>query len=273
MKDNRGLETVGALLLIGVGLILLLGNLGAWPNLGALAWSTLLLAGGALFVAAFLQDRSRWWALIPGSALVGAGGGTLLGGVLLWPSAVATGVAFASLAAGFGGVYLVQRRSNWWALIPAAALLLLALVIGLSAVIGELSGMVFFLGLGLAFVVVYWAEIDGRRHHWWALIPAGALFSLALVILLATLGLAALSASALFLGLGLTFGLLYLLRGPERPLDWAWIPALALLGFGVFVLAVSGDPRSAGIIVALALIVGGLLLALRPTAQRRRRLE
>jgi hypothetical protein len=167
----------------------------------------------------------------------------------------------------------VRRRENWWALIPAAVTLLLAVIILLGAVMGELAGMALFLGIGLAFVGVYFAEIDGRRYHWWALIPAGALFSLAAVVLLAVLHLDALAGSALFLGLSLTFAVLYWLRGPGRPLDWAWIPSLALLAFGLFVLAVAGGPRSAGIVTALALIVGGLALALRPWRRPRRRLE
>jgi hypothetical protein len=273
VKDNRWIEAIGALFLIGAGMIFLLDNLGLLPNLQPLAWASLLLGGGLLFLIAFLFDRSQWWTVIAGFALVGAGAAALAAGVLHLPGEVAAGAVFGSLAAGFAGAYLAQRRENWWALIPAGATLLLALVTLLGAVMGELAGMVFFLGIGLAFVGVYFAEIDGRRHHWWALIPAGALFSLAVVVLLATLHLDALAGSALFLGLSLTFGVLYLLRGPERPLDWAWIPALALLGFGLFVMAAAGDPRSAGIVAALALIVGGLALALRPSPRHRRRLE
>lgn len=262
---NRWAEAIGAFLLIGAGIIFLLQNLGLVPNLGALPWAGLFLGGGALFLLAFAVDRSQWWPLIPGSALVGLGLTILLGATFaagrLSGGELAGAALFVSVAAGFAGVYAYDRRRNWWALIPAGATGLLSLVILTSAIgSGELGGAVFFLGLGLIFAALYFVEIEGRRHNWWALIPAGALFSLAAVVLLSSVGDGTLAGGALFFGLGLTFGLLYLMRGPERPLGWAWIPALVLLGMGVLIVAVSGDTLFARISLPLAMIVAGLLL-------------
>ncbi|HOG46363.1 MAG TPA: hypothetical protein PLB78_06930, partial [Anaerolineae bacterium] len=135
-------------------------------------------------------------------------------------------------------------------------------------------GAVFFLGLGLVFAALYFAEIDGKRHNWWTLIPAGALFSLAAVIVLSGLGAEELAGAALFLGLGVTFGVLYLLRSPERPLDWAWIPSLALLGFGALVLFVAGDSLVARAFWPLALIAAGVvLLVMNMRRSKKGRLE
>ena len=262
---NRWAEAIAALLLIGTGAICLLQNLGLMPNLAPLLWAGLFLGDGALFLLAFAVDRRQWWPLIPGTALIGVGLAILLGatftGLALEGGPLAGVALFVSVAAGFVGVYAYDRRRNWWALIPAAATGLLALVI-LSSLAGggDLSGAVLFLGLGAVFAALYFVEIGGRRHNWWTLIPAGALLSLAAVVILGSLGAEAAAAGALFLGLGLTFGVLYLMRGPERPLGWAWIPALALLGFGMFVMALAGGTLYARLFWPLALMVAGLVL-------------
>lgn len=264
MKQKRWLESIGALFLIGAGLIFLLDNLGLAPGWQPLLWSLLLVGSAALFLLAFSLERSQWWPLIVGFAMLGAGGAGLLDRLLHLPGGVTGAVFFASLAAGFGGVYLVERRVHWWALIPGGVMAILAAVTLLSAAVrGEIVAAGFFVGLGLVFVGLYFAEIDGQRHNWWALIPAGALLSLAAVIILSIYASGGLAGSALFLGLGLTFGALYLMRGPGRPLEWAWIPSLALLGFGAFILLASGDLAYAGLILPLALIVLGLLLLAR----------
>ncbi len=279
MKPNRWAEVVGALLLVGAGAVFLLQNLGLALDLGQWLWAGLFLAGGILFLLTFAFNRSQWWPLIPGSALVGTGLSILLGATFTGVGLVAGGPAggalagaalFLSMAIGFGGVYLYDRRQNWWAIIPGGATLLLALVVVVGTLgRGELAGVALFLGLGLVFIVLYFAEIDGKRHNWWALIPAGALLSLAAVVALSTLGADSLAGAALFLGLGLTFGALYLLRGPERPLEWAWIPAVALLGFGGFILFFTGDTVYARIFWPLALIAAGLVLFVVNLRRRR----
>jgi len=258
-------EGIAAVLLVGAGAILLLHNLGLLGLLSPLLWAGLFLGGGALFLFAFLVDRTQWWPLIPSSALVGLGATILLGatcsGQALQGGPMAGAALFACIAAGFLGVYAYDRRRNWWALIPAGATAALVLVIlAAAAHQGELAGAVLFLGIGTIFLVLYFVEIGGQRHNWWTLIPAGALFSLAAVIVLSAFGAGAAAASALFLGLGLTFGVLYLMRGPERPLGWAWIPAVALLGFGAFVLLISSQGLWARLVWPLMLVVAGLVL-------------
>ncbi len=265
MKANRWLEVVGALCLIGVGALFLLQNLGLVGGLSSLVWGVPFLAAGVLFLLGFAQDRSQWWPLIPGFALLGVGLAILLGGTFanfgLQGGPLAGAAFFASLAVGFACVYLVDRRANWWAVIPGGVVLALTALVLLSTVLeGAWGGAVFFLGLGAVFAALYFVEIDGRRHNWWTLIPAGALLSLAAVVVLSSLGVEELAGAALFLGLGLTFGLLYLMRGPERPLGWAWIPAVALLGFGGVILLVAGDTLVARLFWPLALVIAGLVL-------------
>jgi hypothetical protein len=264
MKQMRWIENIGALFLIGAGLIFLLDNLGIALGWQPLLWAVLLMGSGALFLLAFAMERGQWWPLIVGFAMLGAGASSLLSQVLHLAGGVAGAAFFASVAVGFAGVYLVRRRDNWWALIPAGVMAILAVVTLLSAAVpGQVVVAGFFIGLGLIFGGLYFAEIDGQRHNWWALIPAGALLSLAAVIILSVHASGGVAGSALFLGLGLTFGALYLIRGPDRPLGWAWIPSVALLGFGLFVLAVSGEVAFGSLILPLALIAAGLVLMVR----------
>ncbi|MCW5876358.1 MAG: hypothetical protein KIS85_05680 [Anaerolineales bacterium] len=102
------------------------------------------------------------------------------------------------------------------------------------APIGEALGGAIFLGaIGAAFVLVYRRE----PNNWWALIPAGVMFSLASISLLndLRLDLPFDTGGLLFIGIGLTFLLISRLRSAGEGLGWAVFPAIALLLFGLFV--------------------------------------
>lgn len=76
MAEGKSRWPLGmALLLLGV--LLLLQNLGV--AIGRVLLGLVFLGGGVGFVAAFLQDRALWWALIPGLGLGGLGLALLLG--------------------------------------------------------------------------------------------------------------------------------------------------------------------------------------------------
>lgn len=264
MSQSRTIQVVGALLLILVGVLALLDQFQIAAGLSSIVWGVLFLGGGAALLVGYAADRSQWWPLIPGFGLVGLGLLVLLTTLKLVSGEVGAALFFLSLTVGFGAVYLVRRRENWWAIIPGGALALLALMILVASTgRGELGAAVFFLGLGLAFVAVYFAEIDGHRQNWWALIPAGALLSLALVILLASLGSGAAAGASLFVGMGATFGVLYLMRSADRPLGWARYPAVACLVFGAFVFVVAGGFPYAWVLWPAALIGAGLWLLFR----------
>ncbi len=263
MRHNRWIQIVGALFLIGAGIIFMLQNLEILPNLASLFWALLLIAGGVFFLGAFFLGRAHWWTLIVAGGMGGAGLTTLLA-TLGAPGEVAAALLFICLGGAFAGIYLLDRRLNWWAIIPGGAMAALALGLLLAGLAGgEAFAVVFFLGLGVVFIALYFAPIAGRRRNWWAIIPAGALLSLALVVLFSSVGDGSLAGSMLFLGLGATFGVLYLMRGPEQHTGWAWIPAAALLVFGAFILFVSGAVAYGGIFWSLVLIILGLFLIYR----------
>jgi hypothetical protein len=87
----------------------------------------------------------------------------------------AGGLFLALLGAGFATVY-VSNKTRWWALIPAGALLTLALIAWLSAIRPGLDmGWLFFLGIAITFAVLF--LVSKKR---WAIYPA--LGSLVLVL-------------------------------------------------------------------------------------------
>ena len=180
------------------------------------------------FGAAYLLDRSKnWWALIPGGVML------FLALVLLMADNVRgewIGSMFLFMISfPFLIVYLNNRETNWWALIPGGVLLFLSLIVALStSVDGEWIGALFLFGIALSFFVVY---LNNRTRNWWALIPAGVMFFLSLIVVLST-SVRGEWIGALFLfAVGLSFLVVYL---NNRARQWALLVAYIL-----FVLSVA----------------------------------
>ncbi len=173
--------------LTAVGVIFLLQNLGVFGAATATVWALLFGSGGIAFLSIVAQNRARWWALIPGAALLSLG--LLIGLTVFAPALGAAwgGTLFlGGLGIGFLGIYLL-RRDFWWALIPGGALLTLAVIAGLGApYAGPLVGATLFFGLALTFVLVSLAPPGAPRR--WALLPADALLVLAILTMFGTPG-------------------------------------------------------------------------------------
>jgi hypothetical protein len=191
-------------LLVTVGTLALVGNLGWVFNPSGTLWGLAFLLLGGLFLFTFYLARERWWALIPGFTLLGLGSVILLGGAT-WSGALFLG----AIGAGFLAVFWADRR-HWWAIIPGGTLLTLALVARGDADNSAASGGLFFLGLALTFLVVYLLPGDGGNRHRWAMYPAFALLALA----------------------GLAGGWF---DGLARVWNYVW--ALALVGVGLYMLS------------------------------------
>lgn len=198
-------------------------------NLNAL-WGLLLIGLGILYL---LQNF-----------------GVLDGLEFIWPVLfVVAGVAFLFV--------FFTNRAHWWALIPGFTLLGLAATAGsqllLSEFPGEWSGAIFLGAIGLSFWAVYLA----RRENWWAIIPGGVLLTLATVTgvsdIMAEMG----TGSVFFLGLAVTFALVFL----ATHMRWALIPAAALAVMGV--LLIIGLENLINFIWPIALILAGLFLIIR----------
>ncbi|MFU8774070.1 MAG: LiaF transmembrane domain-containing protein [Anaerolineales bacterium] len=172
------------LILIGGGLLLLLSNLGI-IEITAPIWSLVFLVASIGFLSVFISERENWWALIPGMVLLALAAITYLNFAYPEIRGELTGVIIlGSIGLSFIFVYLVNRE-NWWAIIPAGVMLTIAAVAGLSNIIsGFDTGGIFFLGLGLTFLIV--AVLPSHRGELrWAFIPGGILTMMGLLILVA----------------------------------------------------------------------------------------
>ncbi len=159
-------------------------------------------------------------------------------GFLVWNlgilAAVQTTVAlilmasFALLGLAFVFSYL-NKRSDWWRLIPAFTLLAVAAVIFLSTrgVATPWVAAALLSGIALAFVVIYASD---REERWWALIPFGSVMVMVVVILLGARPdtSTALLGAVLFGGMGLVFFLIYALARDRQRFGWALVPTAAL---------------------------------------------
>jgi hypothetical protein len=131
------------------------------------------------FVAAYLTDRSRnWWALIPGGIIfflalttlvVDSTRGEWIGTLFL-----------AMLALSFLVVYL-NNRVRTWALLVAYILAVLSIAPAMASVGSRTAayyGSVFLFAVALPFFILYFRSVS----NWWAIIPAGVLTVLALIV-------------------------------------------------------------------------------------------
>jgi hypothetical protein len=224
---------------------------------GTLIGALFLYAIAAPFLVVYLLNRSRWWALIPAWVMF------ILGTITLLSESVTGNLIGAlflyAVAVPFLVVYLWDRTRRW-ALIPALAVGLVGTIPLLASVVGgDWMGAAVMLLFGLPFFYVYfrWPE------NWWALIPAGVFASIGVVVILGILlpdqpFTQPLLNGLLLLGLGLTFGALWLQR-KTQPTVWARYPAIGLLA-AALVAGLSGG--NTNIIWAAALLAGGIVLVL-----------
>lgn len=209
------------------------------------------------------------WNILWGVLMV-VGGGLLLLEAL---GVSVTGPVWSVLFAVAGVAFLyafVASRENWWAAIPAGALLGLTALIAWSeftSLSDDWGASLFLGGIGTGF----WAVYLRSRERWWAIIPGGALLTIALVTgLSSTVGGMAISA-VFFLGLALTFALLAVLPTEEGQMRWPVIPAavLGVLG-GLFAIGAAEVLNALNYLWPAALIAGGLYLIFHAFGSGRR---
>ena len=167
----------------------------------------------------------------------------------------------------FAGLYR-QNRTQWW--FGFVALLLAGLTLAnlldlLVPAIGNLVGGAIFLGMiGVGFLVAY----SRNKSSWWAIIPAGVMFSLAAVSIADALPekLPFDEGGLLFLGIGLTFLVLSFVTVNGERLSWGIFPAIVLIGFGLFVAL--GQAAAWNIIWPSLLILFGLYFLVNSLLRR-----
>jgi hypothetical protein len=114
--------------------------------------------------------------------------------------------------------------------------------------------------IGVSFWIIYLT----RRDFWWAVIPGGVLITVALIAGLGDTLPEQMTPAILFLGLALTFLLVFLLPTPAGRMKWAWIPAAVLAVLGIaFLASMGGMVTLLAVAGPLALIVFGVVLLWR----------
>jgi hypothetical protein len=211
------------------------------------------------------------------SEAVGWGIFLLLAGIFLLlknlgvfgPWAEAAWAALYALA-GLGFlVWFFMGTENWWRAIPAFTLL--GIGGGLFLAWRNPTWADYGPSLALAGIALgFWAVLIVRREQWWALVPAGALTTVA--ILLALWGQLALAGrmAVLLVGMGLTWLLLYALRYNQGDTRWASVPAGALLLLGgVTLIGALPMPVVVRNWWPIALVVAGLVAVIGGLATRK----
>lgn len=179
-------------------------------------------------------------------------------------------MAFGVLLALAGGALLavaVRRQEHrWWAAIAGAALVGLGVLsitdALLPGVVHAWTSVVVLGTIGVAFLVGY--AITPAR--WWAIIPGGAMLTLAVVSGTEPYLPGDLQGAELLIGLALTFVAVAL--APPNPNDrrWAWIVAAVFAFLGLAALASSSAGRFIWPAVIIALGVALLVRAARRPA-------
>lgn len=207
------------------------------------------------------DNKQLWW----GALLIALGGFFLLqvSGILGALSDLFWSLAFGAAGATFLYIFLTGSNTRWWAAIPGFTLLGLAATVFYSRfappMLSGMTGAIFLGSIGAGFLAIFVTNL----RQWWAIIPGGALFSVAGVAAIDALPFRFINpASVLFIGLSVTFGVLGLLSTYlGQNLRWAYIPAAILLVLGLVV--VTPFVGALAWLLPLALIGAGAYLILR----------
>lgn len=211
------------------------------------------------------------WRIIVGIVVIVIGGLALLQstdllkiGDSVWDIIIPAGF----LAGGAAFLYvLIADKRSWWAGIPGFTLVGLSILIALSTFFPDfgttgLPAAIFLAFIGVSFWVIYLIN----REHWWAIIPGGVLFSVAALVALS--GAVKNPVFALFVGLGVTFGLVALLPGGVGDRKWAWIPAAVLFILGLLFMFTSEGIMK--YIPAALMVVAGIVLIVLSLVRRKK---
>ncbi len=259
-----------ACIFAGITLTVLLTQITPAPQ-GGWIGAPFLLSIAVPFLVVYLRDRAKnEWALIPTFALAAI---SLIAAVAdtLQGEMVGT-LTLLLIALPFLFVYL-RSRTRLWALIVFGVLAVISLIPVLSAGVNQefVGSAVMFLFAAAFFVVFF----TGVQQRWWALIPAGIFTTLGVVALLTPASMVEIlggepfagqvTGAVFFLGLGLTFLVLWLRRA-ITPTAWAIYPAAVagVLALATFFVGQAGYDATLPIIL---IAVGALVLY---TAFRRR---
>ncbi len=264
MKSKKGNIPLG-LALIGAGGLFLAQTLGLLDAFAPSAWTLIFLGAGFLFLAGyFTEGVSAWGWLFPATIFMG-----IAATIFMADRGIGDAIVAAPVIAGVGlpflAAYLVNRKANWWALIPAWSMFVVMLILVFADYApGEAIAALVLFGVAAPFFLVFFLSIP----NWWAMIPAGILTSIGVMILLTGIegvfSQGTFAVGVMFLGWAVTFGVLWL-RRHISPTDWAKYPTIPLAIIGLGFLVFTDGVEYLG---AILLILGGGYLLLRGFTQK-----
>jgi len=181
MKKLLGSRIFWGIAVIIGGVMALLDNLNV-IDFGEVFWGILAFLGAIFFLSIYPQNRSHWWALVPGISLIGIGLTILVNWLVpefgeVWGGAILLG----GIGLSFFFLYLVDHQ-NWWAVIPAGIMISIGIAAGIEQTYGDRFGLgIFFLGMGLTFALLPLLPTPPGKMGWaWAtaliLAALGAIF-------------------------------------------------------------------------------------------------
>ncbi|NIA30492.1 MAG: hypothetical protein GWP06_11350 [Actinobacteria bacterium] len=157
---------------------------------------------------------------------------------------------------------LYQKKRVWWPLLLALFFACIGVVLVIQNFVyvpDNIIGAAFFWCGAVVFAYLY---VKNKRR-WWALLSAGTCVTLGTIVLIDAFHLLSGDQDGVvfFLGLGLSFMLLYLQRNSENKLDWAIYPGAASLLLALFLYFQNVDWMSGDYFLPIVLIlVGGFLI-------------
>lgn len=225
---------IGVVLLLAGGLVLA-QNLGWIAGFSLDAWFVILGALSVIFFGVYaLGGRNEWGWLFPAFILAGTAAAIALARLGLSDSVVAAPVLL-GCCLPFLAVFLLDRRGNWWALIPFWVLLVITLILFVADFLpGDVVAFIILISIAVPFLVIYLLD----RSQRWALIPAFVLAAISLIPLLSSAAAGEYIGAYVMFMISLPFFLVYF-SSPDS--WWALLPAGSTASVGLLILLVGVD--------------------------------
>jgi hypothetical protein len=195
-------------------------------------WIAIFAGFGLLFLVAYLASGVRAWGWLFPTLICGAVALTIyLGEIGVRSSIVGTPILIA-VGLPFLVPLILDVRKNWWALIPAWIMVVLAGVVAVADTVqGEWVAALIMFGFAIPFLIVFLTD----RSRWWALVPA-FVFSVIAVTPLMAISLKGEYVGGLFnVFIGLPFLVAYF---ASRKAWWTIIPAGVMISIGLMVILI-----------------------------------
>ncbi len=171
------------------------------------------------------------------------------------------GGALLLLGALFFFMIYQRDKTKWWPLLPGSVLAVLGVGVIVDLFVpfaSDVMGAAFFYALFAVFALLF----SRNSKDWWAILPAGATFTLGTIVLVDSFDLlnSDINGVIFLLGMGLTFLYLWTLRQEIKNLDWAIWPASALLALSFFVHARQTHWMDEDLIFPMLIICAGVII-------------